>query len=54
MAPMKHILIAGLVLLCVLAPGLGQEEELLAVEAAAESPQAPSEIICPVKVHITY
>lgn len=50
MASVKHILIAGVVLLCLLAPGIGQEEELLAVEAAAESPLAPSEILCPVKV----
>ncbi len=41
-----------LVLLCALAPGLCQEEELAALEAAAaESPAAPVDILCPAKVH---
>lgn len=42
---------AALVLLCSLAIGSCQEEELAALEAAAaESPATPAEILCPAKV----
>ena len=46
---------AVLVLLCALAIGLCQEEELAALEAAAaESPAPPTEILCPAKVSPYY
>ena len=48
---MRRILVTMLVLMCALAPGLCQEEELAALEAAAaESSAAPVEILCPAKV----
>ena len=50
---MRHTWVAVLVLVCSLAPGLLQEEELAAFEAAAaESPATPAEIHCPAKVNL--
>ena len=50
MALLSHMIVASVILLCVLAPSLCQEEELAAFEAVAESPAPPAEVLCPVKV----
>lgn len=50
MAQTNYLLSAGLICLSLLAVASCQEE-LMAVELAAGSPEAPSEILCPVKVH---